>query len=124
MAMPCSGPAFIYEKRLEAPVKESQDQELLRIWRFLVFPITSTTSSPGEGAAGEVHSYFSPYGNAYDAAVTFFAVLSDLHYRLKKSIHLADQPFKFATGVDEFTGEEAYSLETLCRSLGGIDACP
>lgn len=114
---------FLYEKRLEAPVKESGDQELLRIWRYLGLSDQLYYIFTRGGGPGEVHSYFSPYGNAYDAAVTLISVLSDLHYRLKKSLHLADQPFKFATGVDEFTGDEAYSLETLCRSLRGIDAC-
>jgi alpha-amylase len=60
-----------------------------------------------------VHSYFSPYGIPYDASVTYFSVLSDLHYRLKQKTHLADSPFRFATGIDQFTGEVAWTLEGL-----------
>lgn len=62
------------------------------------------------GGPGEVHSYFSPYGIPYDASVTYFSVLADLHFRLKKKIRLADSPFRFATGIDKFTGEAAWSL--------------
>ena len=46
---------FIYQKRLEAPVKESRDQELLQIWRTLR-PIRSSLlhlhswRGPGRGA--------------------------------------------------------------------------
>ncbi|MDD1749007.1 MAG: alpha-amylase, partial [Methanothrix sp.] len=47
----------------------------------------------------------------------YFSVLSDLHYRLKKKIHLADSPFRFATGVDQFTGEVAWSLAGLQNIL-------
>ena len=68
------------------------------------------------GGPGEVHSYFSPYGIPYDASVTYFSVLCDLHYRLKKRTHLADSPFRFATDTDQFTGEVAWSLAGL-RSI-------
>jgi len=64
-----------------------------------------------------VHNYFSPYGIPYDASVTYFSVLADLHYRLKKKIHLADAPFRFATGVDQFTGEVAWSLAGMKEAL-------
>jgi alpha-amylase len=76
------------------------------------------------GGAGEVHSYFSPYNNAYDAAVTFFSVLSDLHYRLREKMRLADAPFRFTTGIDQPTGETAWSLEALHRAIAkvGIDS--
>jgi len=64
-----------------------------------------------------VHNYFSPYGIPYDASVTYFSVLADLHYRLKKKIHLADAPFRFATGVDQFTGDVAWSLAGMKEAL-------
>jgi alpha-amylase len=64
-----------------------------------------------------VHSYFSPYGIPYDASVTYFSVLCDLHYRLKMKTHLADSPFRFATDKDQFTGEVAWSLAGLQNLL-------
>jgi alpha-amylase len=67
-----------------------------------------------------VHSYFSPYGSPYDASVTFFSVLCDLHYRLKQKTHLADSPFRFATGIDEFTGEEAWTLAGMQEILSTL----
>ena len=71
------------------------------------------------GAAGEVHSYFSPYTNAYDAAVTFFAVLSDLHFRVKEKSRLADEPFKFSLGIEQPTSDVVWSLEGMHRALAG-----
>ena len=112
---------FIYLKRLEAPVKESGDGELLRAWRLLGLSDHLYYLFTHGGGPGEVHSYFSPYGNPYDAAVTYFSVLSDLHFRLKKRIRLADQPFRFSTGSDLFTGDAVWSLEDLSRRLAGAD---
>ena len=104
---------FIYQKRLEAPVKESRDPELLQIWRTLLLSDHLYYIFTHGGGPGEVHSYFSPYGIPYDASVTYFSVLCDLHYRLKKRTHLADSPFRFATDTDQFTGEVAWSLAGL-----------
>lgn len=71
-----------------------------------------------------MHSYFSPYSSPYDAAVTYFAVLCDLHGRLSRKTHLADSPFRFATGIDQFTGEFAWTLMGLEAILGQIPSPP
>jgi alpha-amylase len=111
---------FIYQKRLEAPVKESRDERLLWIWRTLGLSDHLYYIFTHGGGPGEVHSYFSPYGIPYDASVTYFSVLCDLHYRLKKISHLADSPFLFATGVDQFTGEMVWSLAGLAEILRSV----
>jgi alpha-amylase len=108
---------FIYQKRLSAPVKETGDERLLWIWRTLGLSDHLYYIFTHGGGPGEVHSYFSPYGIPYDASVTYFSVLCDLHYRLKKSCRLADSPFIFATGVDRFTGEMIWSLTGLVGIL-------
>lgn len=113
---------FLYLKQLEAPVKESRDKELMETWRLLGLSDHLYYMFTHGGGPGEVHSYFSPYGNPYDAAITYFSVLTDFHSRLRDELVLADQPFRFATGVDEFTGEEAWSLAGLCRALPDVDA--
>lgn len=111
---------FIYHKRLEAPVKESCDPDLLEIWRILGLSDHLYYIFTHGGGPGEVHSYFSPYGNPYEASVTYFSVLCDLHYRLKKKTHLADSPFLFATGIDEFTGDVAWTLSGMQEILGRV----
>lgn len=111
---------FIYQKRLEAPAKESCDPDLLAIWRTLGLSDHLYYIFTHGGGPGEVHSYFSPYGSPYDAAVTYFAVLCDFHGRLRKKTHLADFPFRFATGIDQFTGDLAWTLkglETIIRKI-------
>jgi hypothetical protein len=44
-----------------------------------------------------------------------------LHNRLKKRIHLADDPFRFATGIDQFTGKVAWSLKGLQKMLKDVE---
>jgi len=112
---------FLYQKRLEAPVKESGDGDLLKIWRTFGLSDHLYYIFTHGGGPGEVHSYFSPYGIPYDAAVTYFSVLCDLHFRLKKQIRLADSPFRFAVGKDRFTGRVAWSLAGLKSAIEGAD---
>lgn len=73
---------FTELKRLEHPVKESGDKELLRIWRMLTTSdhyYYMCTKGMGDGS---VHEYFSHHGNPYDAAINYHAVLSDFKERL------------------------------------------
>lgn len=111
---------FIYQKRLEAPAKESGDSELLAIWRTLGLSDHLYYIFTHGGGPGEVHNYFSPYGSPYDAAITYFSVLCDFHGRLSRKTHLADSPFRFATGIDQFTGEVAWTLMGLKEILDRI----
>lgn len=112
---------FSYLERLEAPAKESMDRDLLEIWRILGLSDHLYYIFTHGGGPGEVHSYFSPYGHPFDASVTYFSVLSDLHYRFKKRLHLADEPFRFSLGLDIFTDDEAWSLEAMHRILSSVD---
>jgi alpha-amylase len=111
---------FAYLERLEGPSKESQEKDLLEIWRLLGLSDHLYYMFTHGGGPGEVHSYFSPYGTPYDAAVTYFSVLSDLHYRLKRRLKLADEQFRFSVGPDMFTGDTVWSLEALHRVLSRI----
>ncbi|MFZ3113714.1 alpha-amylase [Methanothrix sp.] len=111
---------FIQQKRLQAPARESRDPDLLAIWRTLGLSDHLYYIFTHGGGPAEVHNYFSPYGSPYDAAVTYFAVLSDFHCRLKRKTHLADSPFRFATGIDQFTGDSAWTLMGLEAILDKI----
>jgi hypothetical protein len=53
--------------------------------------------------------------------VTFFAVLSDLHFRVKEKLRLADEPFKFSLGIEQPTSDEVWSLEGMHRALAKVD---
>jgi len=112
---------FIYLKRLEAPAKESMDQELIDTWRLLGISDHLYYMFTHGGGPGEVHNYFSPYGNPYEAAITYFSVLSDMHYRIKERIWLADEPFIFVAGSGCPAGESVWSLEGMGMALAKVD---
>ncbi len=115
---------YSYHRRLEGPIKESGDRILLETWRILGLSDHLYYAFTHGGAPGEVHNYFSPYGSPYDAAVTFFSVLSDLHFRVKSWVDAADDPFLFSTGIDQFTGDAAWGQRSLAEVLerAGIES--
>ncbi|HII07803.1 MAG TPA: alpha-amylase [Methanotrichaceae archaeon] len=108
---------YSYHRRLEGPIKESGDRLLLDTWRTLGLSDHLYYAFTHGGGPGEVHNYFSPYGSPYDAAITLFSVLSDLHYRVKSYVDAADDPFLFSTGIDQFTGDVAWGRRGLREIL-------
>jgi alpha-amylase len=112
---------YTYHRRLEGPIKESGDQLLLNAWRTLGLSDHLYYAFTHGGAPGEVHNYFSPYGSPYDAAITFFSVLSDLHYRVKSWVAAASDPFLFSTGIDQFTGEVAWGQRSLKEAFETVE---
>jgi alpha-amylase len=71
------------------------NEELLRIWRYLGSSDHLYYMFTAGGAPGEVHSYFSPYNNPYDAFITYLSVLMDFDTRIRKDIVQANEPFIF-----------------------------
>ncbi|UEC43684.1 MAG: Alpha-amylase [Methanothrix sp.] len=112
---------YTYHRRLEGPVKEGGDPRLLETWRVLGLSDHLYYAFTHGGGPGEVHNYFSPYGSPYDAAVTFFSVLADLHHRVKSWTSAADDPFLFSTGIDEFTGDSAWGRRTLKEAVERVE---
>ena len=48
-------------------------------------PVTTfTTCAPSILNDGDIHAYFSPYDNPYDAFIAFMNVYHDLQYRLNE----------------------------------------
>jgi len=108
---------YTYHRRLEGPIKESDDPRLLETWRTQGLSDHLYYAFTHGGGPGEVHNYFSPYGSPYDAAVTFFSVLSDLNFRVKSWADAAADPFLFSTGIDQFTGDVVWGRRGLKKVL-------
>ncbi len=102
---------YEYLRWLEPYVKESKDEELLKIWRYLCISDHLYYMFTVGGASGEVHSYFSHFEKPYDAFVTSFSVIHDFDARLRRRTKRADYPFVF------WNGEKVWSLRGLCESL-------
>lgn len=102
---------YDYLRWLEPYVKESKDEELLRVWRYLGISDHLYYMFTIGGASGDVHSYFSLFEKPYDAFVTLFSVIHDLDVRLRAEIKKAEYPFVFRDG------EKVWSLKGLCEYL-------
>lgn len=70
----------LYE--LEKPVLQSNNQQLIQDWRRLQTSDHFYYMCTKWSADGDVHSYFSPYGDPFEAYRRFSIVLADLRERL------------------------------------------
>ena len=94
---------------LEKAVKQSKDPHLLEEWRKLQTSDHFYYMCTKWFNDGDVHKYFNPYNNPYDAYITFLNVLNDIIIRLKmkektelletankaESFRLSDSPSSF-----------------------------
>ncbi|MEM3536185.1 MAG: glycoside hydrolase family 57 protein [Candidatus Bathyarchaeia archaeon] len=110
-------------RKLEPLVKEANDKDFLKIWRYLQTSDHLYYMFTAGGAPGEVHSYFSPFGSPIDAFVTLQAAVMDFENRVRLATVAANEPFLFYTGIGEenFTGMMAWSLKGLERTFQKVD---
>jgi alpha-amylase len=109
---------------LEPLVKETADEEFLRIWRCFQTSDHLYYMFTAGGGPGEVHSYFSPFGSPIDSFVTEQAAILDFENRVRLAAITADEPFLFYNGVGEinFTGTTAWSLKGFAKAMQKVDA--
>ncbi|MBS7616122.1 alpha-amylase, partial [Candidatus Bathyarchaeota archaeon] len=110
-------------KRLEPLVKEAEDEDLVRIWRYLQTSDHLYYMFTAGGAPGEVHSYFSPFNSPLDAYVTAQSVILDFENRVRFASITANEPFLFYKGVGEkyYTGIMAWSLKGFINALKKVE---
>ncbi|MCX8195385.1 MAG: alpha-amylase, partial [Candidatus Micrarchaeota archaeon] len=76
--------AFALVESLGPKVKESGDQQLVRIWRMLQnsdhFYYMCTKSLSDQ----DVHNYFSPYDSPFDAYINYMNILQDFQSKLEE----------------------------------------
>jgi alpha-amylase len=69
--------------KLEGPLKEKADPELLADWRKLTSSDHFYYMCTKHWADGDVHKYFSPYESPYDSYINFMNVLDNIQTRLR-----------------------------------------
>ena len=70
--------------KLEGPLKEKGDQELLSDWRKLTSSDHFYYMCTKYWADGDVHKYFSPYESPYDSYINFMNVLDNIQTRARE----------------------------------------
>ena len=110
-------------RRLEPIVKETDDPEFLKLWRYFQTSDHLYYMFTAGGGPGEVHSYFSPYESPMDAFAVAQALLLDFENRVRLYTLTANEPFLFYTGSgkDYFTGIMAWSLKGFVKALREVD---
>lgn len=106
-------------RRLEPLVKETEDKEFLRIWRYFQTSDHLYYMFTGGGGPGEVHSYFSHFRTPIDAHVTAESAILDFENRIRLASIAANEPFLFYTRMGEkyYTGTKAWSLKGFVKAL-------
>jgi len=106
-------------RRLEPLVKETEDKEFLRIWRYFQTSDHLYYMFTAGGGPGEVHSYFSHFRTPIDAHVTAESAVLDFENRIRLASIAANEPFLFYTGMGEnrYTGTMAWSLKGFVKVL-------
>jgi alpha-amylase len=114
---------FTNLQRLEALVKEAEDEEFLKLWRYFQTSDHLYYMYTAGGAPGEVHSYFSPFKSPMDAFVVAQTLLFDLENRLRIATLTANEPFLFCTkaGEEKLTGVMSWSLKGFLKELQTVD---
>lgn len=104
---------------MEPLVRESRDAVFLRLWKYFQISDHLYYMYTIGGASGEVHSYFNPFGNPVEAFIACHAALIDFEHRLRDFTLVANEPFKFYTGVgdENYTGFAVLSLSGLLKKL-------
>jgi alpha-amylase len=110
-------------RRLEPFVKEADDAEFLRLWRYFQTSDHLYYMYTAGGGPGEVHSYFSPYESPVNAFVAAETSVFDFENRLRLATLAANDPFLFCTGAGEenYTGMLSWSLKGFCKALETVD---
>lgn len=110
-------------RRLEPIVKEADDPEFLKLWRYFQTSDHLYYMFTAGGGPGEVHSYFSPYESPMDAFAVAQALLLDFESRVRLSVLTANEPFLFYTGSgkEHFTGVMSWSLKGFVKALKIVD---
>jgi len=106
-------------RRLEPLVKETEDKEFLRMWRYFQTSDHLYYMFTAGGGPGEVHSYFSHFRTPIDAHVTAESAILDFENRIRLAAIAANEPFLFYIDMGEkhYTGTKAWSLKGFVKAL-------
>jgi len=74
--------------KLQKPVKESDDEQLLADWRRLTTSDHCYYMCTKYWADGDVHKYFSPYESPYDAYINYMNILDNVRSRVRDGKNL------------------------------------
>ncbi len=124
-------------KEMEPLVKATENEDMLKLWRYLQSSDHLYYMSVKGGGPGDVHCYFSHYGNPIEAFTVYMRAISDLEARvvaeLKTPEHRArmtmrrlptEKGFTFFNGFASPTKFQVRSIKELYNILREIHVGP
>lgn len=115
-------------------VKDLNDENLLRIWRYLQASDHFYYMYTGGGESSRVHDSFNPYGGSMEAFITYISILLNFEAVCKSEVHKpsfkyrrlfrrvsADKAFKFYYRFAEPAYISASSLQEFYEALKKVD---
>jgi alpha-amylase len=110
----------VYLQKLEPLVKESDDENLLKVWRYLQASDHLHNMYATGGPSGKVHAYFNPFESPTHAYTSSMSVLADFESKLRLAVIAADHPFVFYEAEDKPTKVKAHSLRGFLKALDRV----
>jgi alpha-amylase len=121
-------------KEMEDLVKGIDDENLIRLWRYLQQSDHLYYLSMKGGGPGDVHNYFSSMGSPVEAFAVFSRILSDLEARIRSELEKPElaakrllrrlpsgMGFTFSLDFVRSTGMTVHSLNEFYLALKEID---
>jgi alpha-amylase len=134
LANPMQWVCYNHVKALEPLVKEINDPDLIRMWRYLQASDHLYYLSIKGGGPGDVHSYFSPLGSPIEAFTVYSSILSDLEARVMLELQKpewvarrmlrpfpAERAFTFFYEFARPTQTTVYSIEEFSAAIDSVD---
>lgn len=78
--------AFEELKRLEAPIKATQNPDFLHAWRMMQTSDHFYYLSDKAMSDGDVHKYFSAYGSLFEGFIRLHTAMTDLRHRAERYV--------------------------------------
>jgi len=135
LSNPQQNTAFNMINELGPLVKELNDANLLKIWRYMQTSDHFYYMYTRGGESGMVHDSFNPYGSPMEAFITYIGVLLDFEARCRSETYKpsfkykrllrrvpADRGFRFFYMFASPTDISASSLEEFCEALKKVSA--
>jgi len=98
--------AFDNLYKLSSKIKSCCDEELERDWLYLQTSDHFYYMCTKYFADGDIHKYFSPFNNPYDAFINYMNVLTDFTLRVNKAIEKKNAEFRAVTNRNLVTENE------------------
>ncbi len=100
---------------IEDKVKKCNDEEIIKMWRYLQTSDNFYYMCTKWFSDGEVHKYFNPYNSPYEAFINYMNVLSDFIILVDEKYKINENQSKKAPGLKEEKSASVKAKKTVTK---------